>query len=210
MKRKITRRSLENLSNELPVIEIQEQANLIGGGTGTEIDPYTMSEYDNMVASGTWGGGFVEVGSSFWSESSNTGSIQGDRARGIVYLKSHYSYDAFERLAVVGAWTGGLVRMRDGSIRYLGKDAEDDDNIINITGNDNIDRMFTAGYKMGYSAGRTPDKWDDIVVGGSGLLDMGISGHEFHPKGEDEWAMWYYGYGKSLGLWDEKKSKSKP
>lgn len=59
MKRKITRQSLEELRKLVPTLSYSEQTLYVGGGTGTPQDPYTFEEYQNLVSSGTWLGGFV-------------------------------------------------------------------------------------------------------------------------------------------------------
>lgn len=206
MKKKITRQSLDALSNELPALSELEQAGVVGGGSGTEVDPYTREEYERMLASGTWLGGFVDAGYSYWG-ATDSSSVQGDR--GVVYVDGQpkYSYSDFEKMAIVGEWKGGLVRMRDNSVRYLAPDAKDDDGLINITGNDNIDRMFTGGYIAGYEAAKTPGKLDDVTTLASGVLSMMISGSEMASKHESDWAMYYHGLGKFYGLGDGKKGK---
>ena len=58
--RKLTRKSLDELAKTLPVIEESFQMIYVGGGNGTSASPYTQSEYNSMVSSGMWNGGYVE------------------------------------------------------------------------------------------------------------------------------------------------------
>lgn len=55
MKRKITRSTLDELAKEIPVLSESMQAMLVGG-SGT----FTEEQYNSMLISGTWQGGFVE------------------------------------------------------------------------------------------------------------------------------------------------------
>jgi hypothetical protein len=57
--KKITKSSLDELAKIMPVLSYEEEFHILGGGTGTREDPYTVEEYERMVASGTWHGGFV-------------------------------------------------------------------------------------------------------------------------------------------------------
>lgn len=192
MKQKLTALSLEQLAKEMPVISEQEQQAYWGGGTGTKDDPYTYQEYSQMLDSGTWSGGYVlGVGESGALDTESPSAP----INGAVYLTSEdrrtgknnrvIAYKDFEEMAIVGSWQGGLVRMRDGSIQYLDKDAQDDDGIINRTGDYNRDFMYTAGYKAGMST----SAWDDIWTLGSGVGLMMISGSE-------NWAVWDSGAGR--------------
>jgi len=58
--RKLTRKSLDELAKTLPAIEESLQMSYVGGGNGTSASPYTQAEFDSMVSSGTWNGGYVE------------------------------------------------------------------------------------------------------------------------------------------------------
>lgn len=59
MKQKLTVLSLEQLAKEMPILSEQEQCSYWGGGTGTWEDPYSYEEYQNLVQSGSWSGGYV-------------------------------------------------------------------------------------------------------------------------------------------------------
>ena len=48
----------------MPVLSEMEQRSFVGGGTGTSTDPYTMEEFERMLISGTWEGGYVLYGDS--------------------------------------------------------------------------------------------------------------------------------------------------
>lgn len=57
--RKLTRKNLDELAKVMPVISEVEQRMFVGGGIGTLDDPYTMEEFERMLVSGTWEGGYV-------------------------------------------------------------------------------------------------------------------------------------------------------
>lgn len=72
--RKLTVESLAELAERMPVLDENLQRCLIGGGNGTLEDPYTVEEYDQMVASGTWNGGYVDGWGYTFSDVTVTGS----------------------------------------------------------------------------------------------------------------------------------------
>ncbi|BAR49077.1 hypothetical protein TFKS16_1509 [Tannerella forsythia KS16] len=58
--KKLTRKSLDELAKTLPVIEEASQMHYVGGGDGTSANPYTQYEYNTMLNSNSWNGGYVE------------------------------------------------------------------------------------------------------------------------------------------------------
>ncbi|MDD4399882.1 MAG: hypothetical protein PHS01_10100 [Dysgonamonadaceae bacterium] len=72
--RKLTRKNLDELAKVMPILNENIQRSFIGGGAGTQEDPYTESEYDQMVASGTWNGGYVDGWGYTFSDLTITGS----------------------------------------------------------------------------------------------------------------------------------------
>ena len=58
--KKLTRKNLDELAKVMPVLSETEQRMFVGGGSGTASDPYTMEEFESMLISGTWEGGFVQ------------------------------------------------------------------------------------------------------------------------------------------------------
>lgn len=66
MKRKITRLTLDELAKEMPVLSESMQATLVGG-SGT----FTEKQYNSMLISGTWQGGYVED----WGYISSMGDV---------------------------------------------------------------------------------------------------------------------------------------
>lgn len=60
----VTRKSLEELAKVMPVLSEMEQRSFIGGTefppSGSHTQPYTWEEYELMVASGNWNGGYIE------------------------------------------------------------------------------------------------------------------------------------------------------
>ena len=51
---------MDELAKVMPALSEQVQKSFVGGGSGSQSNPYTEAEYDSMLASGTWKGGFVE------------------------------------------------------------------------------------------------------------------------------------------------------
>lgn len=85
-RRTITKLSLEALASELKPLAEHEQVCCVGGGTGTEQDPYTYNEYQNHLASGTWGGGYVYVDTSFEENRRITGSYHKSSVTNSYYI----------------------------------------------------------------------------------------------------------------------------
>ena len=57
--KKVGRFSLFELQDASSVIDKASQKTFIGGGSGSSSDPYTQDEFDSMMYSGHWNGGFV-------------------------------------------------------------------------------------------------------------------------------------------------------
>lgn len=58
--KKLTKKSLDELAQTLPVIEETKQKTYVGGGDGTSASPFTAHEYEIMLNTNLWQGGFVE------------------------------------------------------------------------------------------------------------------------------------------------------
>lgn len=59
MKRRITRKSLDELQKALTTLSFQEQTYYVGGGNGSKEDPYTFVEYQDLLSRRSWLGGYV-------------------------------------------------------------------------------------------------------------------------------------------------------
>ena len=57
--KKVGRFSLFELQGDSSVIDKASQKTFVGGGSGSSTDPYTQEEFDSMMYSGHWNGGFV-------------------------------------------------------------------------------------------------------------------------------------------------------
>lgn len=57
--KKVGRFSLFELQGNSSVIDKASQKTFVGGGSGSSTDPYTQEEFDSMMYSGHWNGGFV-------------------------------------------------------------------------------------------------------------------------------------------------------
>ena len=62
--RKLHLKSLERLVGLMPILSEREQSVFIGGGTGSEFNPYTYDEYQSLLSDGVWNGGFVQINNS--------------------------------------------------------------------------------------------------------------------------------------------------
>lgn len=58
-KRKITVGTLAELAKRMPVLSEEVQRSFIGGGDGTQTNPFTESEFDKFLSSGHFPGGYV-------------------------------------------------------------------------------------------------------------------------------------------------------
>ena len=79
MKRKLTRKSLDELALIMPVLSGDVQRRYVGGGDGSKENPFTEEEYDGMVNAGTWYGGYVEGWGYTFGDLEVTGSISGSQ-----------------------------------------------------------------------------------------------------------------------------------
>lgn len=75
--KKLTRKTLDDLAKEMSVINKSGQRSFIGRGDGTQNNPYTESEFNNMVSSGIWDGGYVEGWGYTYPNLSCIGSFSG-------------------------------------------------------------------------------------------------------------------------------------
>lgn len=55
--KKLTKKSLDELAQTLPVIEETKQKTYVGGGDGTRESPYTAHEFEVMLNTDSWQGG---------------------------------------------------------------------------------------------------------------------------------------------------------
>lgn len=104
--------SLKELESLLPVMNLQEQNAIVGGGFGTLSSPYTISEYLTMVGKGTWRGGYVEGFSQYVGQNSNTfgqsynGSFYGSYGGNGTWQNP---FSLYQFMFWYGYWGGGYV-----------------------------------------------------------------------------------------------------
>lgn len=60
--RKLTRKNLDELAKVMPALNEHVMGTYIGGGNGSQADPYTELEFDNFLSSGYFPGGYVLFG----------------------------------------------------------------------------------------------------------------------------------------------------
>lgn len=73
-KRKLTVGSLAELAARMPVLSEIQQKTFVGGGDGSMNNPYTVTEFYAMCASGIWNGGYVDGWGYTYSEVVVSGS----------------------------------------------------------------------------------------------------------------------------------------
>lgn len=83
-KLKLKRKSLEELSKVMPVLDSATQDGIVGGGSGTYFDPYSQTEFMQICTTGYFSGGYVDTpggvmwyggnGSGYYWDSSRTQS----------------------------------------------------------------------------------------------------------------------------------------
>ena len=57
---KRTKLTLDALSEMYDMLNVLEQEHVVGGGSGTSTDPYTLQEVDPLIDNGTFAGGYVK------------------------------------------------------------------------------------------------------------------------------------------------------
>lgn len=175
MKRKITRSSLEQLAKELPVLSEQEQRYYIGGGSGTEQDPYDYEEYRRMSVSGTWMGGYVLCSSELDAPVSegNSGNVTKSHNASVIYFAK--GVKALDDATVIGKRAGsGNVDGGTGSLPsgprpywpYRGWSDEYPYDPTIVSGNYPDDQDSSEeGEAWGFSRPKTPkqqSEWDKL------------------------------------------------
>lgn len=60
-KLKLKRKSLEELSKVMPVLDSATQDGIVGGGSGTYFDPYSQTEFMQICTTGYFSGGYVDT-----------------------------------------------------------------------------------------------------------------------------------------------------
>ena len=152
--RKLTRRNLDELAKEMPVIGEIEQRIFVGGGDGSVYNPYTQFEYDCMLYSGSWNGGYVEgwgyVGddvtctSTYPNHNPNLGDERYDNMYAGGYHtgfnEGYYAKDNISNTSNLGDFLLGIIR----DISSTQGVSEGDYTLI----------YYDLGYNKGYAAGK--------------------------------------------------------
>lgn len=98
--RKLTRKSLDELAQRMPVLSEEVQSSFIGGGDGSENNPFTLSEYKDLSRQYRFNSGWVD-----WDSCSNPELM----------TKDYYSYMGINRFEDL-AWSGGMSGGMSGNI----------------------------------------------------------------------------------------------
>lgn len=164
MKRRITRQSLDELQRALTTLSYREQEYYIGGGTGTEADPYTFIEYQEALNSNSWLGGYVGMPETSEVEDEETGEITKKEIIKTIYIaKSKQPNKEDDGIVLDDVIVTGV---------YKSKDQK---NSGSSGGNESD---FYFGYfTRGIGSGIWDESWHDISGNVSGLwLDSSLSG----------------------------------
>ena len=95
--KKLRLRDLQALAHELLPVNRLEQRSLMGGGTGSNLDPFSQEEYRTMLAQGTWEGGFV------------AGDVQDPTSVSMQYIPSSSSSGEEELLSGQNVMTARII-----------------------------------------------------------------------------------------------------
>ena len=197
--RKLTKASLSELAKSKEIISFLEQKQYVGGGSGSITDPCTQEEFEDIVNTGNWTGGWVLGLEEKYGELSYTGGtgitsgyigayngktqvpeIKGDGNASHPYTKKQFN-EMFEK----GSWNGGFVK----GMGYVMDDAtciSFNPNEIHKTGDPLYDLMYEGGYITGFRAGITEGDIDDVNAiiwsGISAMLSGSGDGPEYRPE----------------------------
>ena len=59
--KKLNSMTLDTLRAVIPVLSEKEQSACIGGGSGSELTPFSMEEFTGLFHDGIWKGGYVQL-----------------------------------------------------------------------------------------------------------------------------------------------------
>ncbi len=178
--RKLTKASLSELAESKEIISFREQKSYVGGGSGTDTDPYTQQEFETIVQNGNWTGGWVlgleekngELSytaytggtdlTSGYIESYN-GKTQIPEIQGCGNINHPYTEKQFNKMFESGTWNGGFVQ----DMGYVMDDCTSysyNPNTLHLTGVEQWDFMYKVGFEKGFRAGITETNVDDAEM----------------------------------------------
>lgn len=164
MKRRITRQSLEELQKALTVLSRQEQAYYIGGGTGTEEDPYTYVEYQDLLKSNDWSGGYVNMLQTSEVEDEETGEVTQKEIIKAIYIEGIAREDPIAKEIDLDA------------VDIIGVDKSKNKKVSGSWDGSGGDYYF-GHFGRGIGSGIWDQSWYDISGNVSGMWDgSGFSG----------------------------------
>lgn len=91
--KKLLLKNLDELAKIMPVISELEQRSYIGGGNGTQKDPYTVEEFYIMSANKLWTGGYVVGWGYTFADAVATGSYSSGNSNNIPGSSGYWGYD---------------------------------------------------------------------------------------------------------------------
>ena len=152
--KKLTKLSLDQLANELPVLTEKEQSFYFGGGDGSFNSPFTTQEWKRMCDSDTWYGGWVIVEGQHEPTYFDAGDTSSSYGGGLL---SSYSTD-YQNVCEEAYQAG----FKQGYAAAMSGQPFDDlfvgFSIITSTQITEYERAMNAGLKDGYRIGRQKRK----------------------------------------------------
>lgn len=162
--RKLTKASLSELAESKEIISFSEQRNYVGGGNGSEQDPFTAIEFRELVDQGNWTGGWVTGVSNMGYQVVNTGGTYKHYVTGNILTiggsseiydggtsgkMKFYTVKQYQDALEEGTWGGGFVQ----NYGYIGMEftVEEKSRITSLFGGNSCQYYLTDG--IGLSAG---------------------------------------------------------
>ena len=210
--RKLTKASLSELAKSKEIISFLEQKSYVGGGTGEAGDPYTQEEFEDIVNTGNWTGGWVLGLEEKYGELSYTGGTgitsgyigayngktQVPEIQGCGNLNHPYTEKQFNRMYESGTWNGGFVE----GVGYVMDDCTSysyNPNTLRLTGVEQWDFMYKVGFEKGFKAGITETNVDDVEIILQSVLSSTCAG-DSRSQAEYEYTMIHLSRGLREGL----------
>ena len=161
--KKLRLKDLHALAHEMNQVSEKEQRGFVGGGTGSNLDPFSQDEYRTMQANGTWEGGFV------------MGDAQDPLGASLQYIPSSSHGTEEETWTDADAKNGLFSLFENHQIMTMSLEAEDGENYCDLPSGywDGSGFMTESGYLdiSGYWDGSgfmtESGYWD-----GSGWIDL--------------------------------------
>ncbi len=100
--KKLTRKNLDELAKVMPALNEHVMGTYIGGGNGSQADPFTEQEFDNFLSSGYFPGGYV-----FFNGDSTGIYIQGGCGTSAVIVSGNSVHESFSFFDAMNHYQNG-------------------------------------------------------------------------------------------------------